>query len=267
MKLKNTILALSLLAASASAGAAEFYTYTNPTSPPGTGNLTNNNPSGTDFASVAVTGYSGRAGQFSGNFWTGPSNVIPPDSFFRFFCAELTQTTSAGPVTYQGSEFTDAEIAKLYDVAYPRNGADDFWNVAQTNFGVFANSGGFTAAEYAAAFQVALWNILLDTDLDLTGGLFQWTTGGSANVRALAIAMLNAVDNYSMSDTGYTNWILFKFVSPVPGCTAGAAACGANNQDYVSAIYRFPTPEPGTLALFGLALFGLGAASRKQRRN
>lgn len=270
MNLKNTVLAMSLLAASATAGAAEFYTYTSPTSATGIGNLKNNNSTGPGFAAVSVTGYStssARGGQFFGNFWSGPTNPIPPDSFFRFFCAELTQSTTAGPVTYYGFEFSDSKIAKLYDVAYPRNGKDDFWNGAQTNFGVFSAGGGYTAAEYAAAFQVALWNLVLEGDYSLTGGTFNWI-GAATNVSNLATQMLNAVNSYAVGDTGYTRWTLYKFISPVPNCTAGtAAACGGNNQDYISATYRFPTPEPGTLALFGLALVGLGAASRKQRRS
>ena len=138
-----------MLAATASAGAAEFWTYA-----PGNGQLTVNNPGGgAGFASVSVTGYSGVGGQFNGNFWD--AGAKPADSFFRFFCIELGESANAGPNPYASSLFSDDELRKLYDIAYPNKSAGDFWNGGQTNFGVFAD------ATSAAAFQVAVWNITL----------------------------------------------------------------------------------------------------------
>ena len=52
LKLVAAIFAFGL--ASACAHAAEFYTYV-----PGNGKLTNNNPGGSGFAAVSVTGYTG----------------------------------------------------------------------------------------------------------------------------------------------------------------------------------------------------------------
>jgi hypothetical protein len=241
--LGRTITAAALLAATASAGAAEFWTYT-----PGNGQLTvNNSGGGSGFAAVSVTGYTGAGGQFNGNFWD--AGAKPADSFLRFFCIELGEYANAGPNAYASSLFTDDELRKLYDIAYPNKAAGDFWDGGQTNFGVFAD------ATSAAAFQVAVWNIVFDSDLDLSAGSFKWT-GASTAVSTAAQSLLNQVGSYS--GDGYANWTLYRFVSPIPNNEQRTGY-----QNYVSATYK--VPEPGTVAMLGLALVGLGAAARRRR--
>jgi hypothetical protein len=245
-KFNRLLAAAALLVASTSAGASEFHV-----SVPGNGNLTNNNPGGSGFAPVAVTGYTGVGGQFAGNFWTG-AGAAPADSFLRYFCIELGEYANGGPNLYASSILTNDNLRKLYDVAYPNSGAGDFWNGAQTNFGVFADSTS------AAAFQVAVWNLTFDGDLSLTAGSFQWT-GASSAVSTAAQSLLTQVGSYA--GTGYTNWTLYRFVSPA-GCVTGAL-CERGYQNYVSATRE--VPEPGTLALLGLALAGMGAVGRRRR--
>jgi hypothetical protein len=244
LKLKECFAAAAILTVAASAGAAEFWTYV-----PGNGQLTVNNASGgSGFAGVSVSGYSGVGGQFNGNFWN--AGGMPSDSFFRFFCIELGQHANAGPNPYASSLPNDDELRKLYDVAYPNKTTGDFWNGGQTNFGVFAD------ATSAAAFQVAVWNIYFDTDLSLTSGVFQWI-GSSTAVSTAAQNLLNQVAAYA--GTGYTNWTLYKFESPIPNATTQQTGY----QNYLSATYK--VPEPGTLALLGLAFAGLGVAGRRRR--
>jgi hypothetical protein len=240
---KSSLVAAALMTATTVAGAAEFWSYV-----PGNGNLTVNNAGGgAGFASVNVTGYNGVGGQFNGNFWD--AGAKPGDSFFRFFCIELTEHASAGPNPYSSSQFSDDDLRKLYDVAYPNKSVGDFWNGGQTNFGVFASDVS------AAAFQVAVWNIVFDSDLSLSAGSFTWT-GGTTAVSTAAQALLDQVAAYS--GTGYSNWTLYKFVSPVVDSQQRTGY-----QNYVSATYK--VPEPGTVAMLGLALVGLGAAARRRR--
>ena len=80
MKINHALIAASLLAVSATAGA-----QVSPTSGPGY--LTVNNPvRRRRIDPVAVTGFNGEGGQFAGDFWA--VGAKPADSFFRFFCAE-----------------------------------------------------------------------------------------------------------------------------------------------------------------------------------
>lgn len=239
----KTAIAAATLAAAASVGAAEFYTYV-----PGGGSLSVNNPGGgAGFAAVSVTGYNGVGGQFNGNFWSGGS--APADSFFRFFCIELGEHANAGPNAYYSGIFNEDELRKLYDVAYPNKTTGDYWDGGQTNFGVFAD------ATTAAAFQVAVWNIVFDSDLSLSGGSFQWT-GASSAVSTAAQGLLNQVASYS--GDGYLSWTLYNFVSPGPDSNQRTGY-----QNYVSATYK--VPEPGTLGLLGAALIGVGVLARRKR--
>jgi len=234
-KLKQAIVAIALCAVTAAAGAAEFWTYV-----PGNGSLKVNNPSGdSGFAAVSVTGYTGIGGEFNGNFWN--SGAMPADSFFRFFCIELGQHANAGPNPYSSSVLIDDEMRKLFDVGYPGKSAGDFWNGGQTAFGSFPD------ATSAAAFQVAVWNIFMDSDLSLSAGAFQWT-GSSTAVSVAAQGLLNQVAGYS--GEGYTRWTVYQFESPT-------------YQNYLSATYR--VPEPATLGLLAIALAGVGVTARRRR--
>jgi len=101
-----------------------------------------------------------------------------------------------------------------------------------------------------------VWNIVLDTDMSLSGGSFQWT-GASSAVSTAAQSLLDQVAAYS--GDGYLNWTLYRFDSPIPnGPRTGY-------QNFVSATYSASVPEPGTLGLLGAALVGVGALVRRRR--
>jgi hypothetical protein len=255
MKSIRAVVSVTLLAASSAAGAIEFHAAIPPAASV-VGSLTVDNAGGgTGFDPVSVTGYSGGSaagGQFRGNFWTGGPK--PADSFLRFFCIELTQTASTGPNSYTASRFVNDNLAKLFDLYYPNAATGDFWNGATTNFG------GFGSDVDSAAFQVAVWELMFDTDLSLTlpvspnaGSDFGWV-GSDTVVSTQARNWLAGVAAYGTANTGYTNWTLYRFDNE-------------RQQNYVSATYSpARVPDPGTLGLVALGLVALGTSRRRRDR-
>lgn len=213
--------------------------------------------------SITLQGYKTNwnvsSGEFKGYF--DPLNEdstsgFEADDFFRFFCVDLEAYANAGPNTYTrydgvfGTGDSDdaadaAQLSRLFDLAYPNKSTGVFYAAgAQTNFGSFATT------QASAAFQLAVWEIWYDKDMNLATGNFHATD--SNGVAALAQTWLTAVGTGNAYADG---WHLYTFAN-------------ASYQDYLSVTYSEPrrqVPLPGTLALFGAAALAAGAVRRKRK--
>ena len=188
-------------------------------------------------------------GQLKHRFSNGVGAGAAIDGDFITFCSDLTQYVTSTTKTYSVENIGD--LPKSPGV--PSMGAD----AAQAIFDIFKSAGGAqllpTASKsLAAAFQLAVWEIVYDYDgnvgtssLDTSGGAFKVTgvngTYASA-VNSHLTSLLGAVGNGASGDGIY-----------------GVASCDAQDQLVV-----VPLPAPAVLA--GLGLGGAFLVRRRMAR-
>lgn len=211
-------LGVACVAGFASSASAGFITITyNNTTPSRSVSISTN--SGSQFNNITA----GKA-----NFTGDTNNPVGLQGMFMGFCLELAQSVSAG------NTYTSYYVEPLTGVPDPGS------NISATKADRIAELWGeeyanLDTADEFAAFQVAIWEIVTDNTLSLTGGTFRV---GSGTVRTLATSMLLKVDGQGPRAAG-----LFAIASEY-------------KQDFV-----VPAPGSGVLALGGI-LLGL---SRRRR--
>ncbi len=192
-------------------------------------------------AGVEVNGVGESAGKFTATR-TGGTDILLPGPTVTTFCAELSEY-----IYVNGSSQTHSNVEIL-------NGSGSQYTIAggvqftmqrtlrlEKLWGLGAS---LATATDAAAFQLAQWNILFDTDLSMGSGAFK-TTGGSIGSAEEAAAdnLLNGLDGKTTLATVYL-------------------LSGAGIQDQITGSTDpggpppGTTPEPFTMSL-GLASAGL----------
>lgn len=160
------------------------------------------------------------------------SNQADLRGAFTAFCIDINQSIS------NGNTYTNFNTAALQDAPIPTSpmGAGKADQISQLWFN---ERSILSSADSYAAFQVAIWEIVNDSGLSLSGGSFRAASG---TVRTLAQGYLDKIDG-------------------IGGRSALYAISSPTAQDFV---VPGLIPAPGAA---GLGLLGLGMAARRNRRS
>lgn len=162
------------------------------------------------------------------------------------FCIDVLEQVGAGLNTYEIAALADAPVT-AGGIA-PAMGADKAAAIARMY--TFANGQQFASNNnYAAAFQLAIWEVIADfggdNPMSLNDGNFLVTSSVSASVTSIVNDLLAAAGDTSIA----------KF--------RGLGAL--TNEGFQDQLYAVVIPLPGAAGLAAVGLAGVGLVARRRR--
>jgi hypothetical protein len=179
------------------------------------------------YTTVATApGYQGEVAQWSVSNTTVPAVGAPFDSFVAYCLQMLESVDQVNEQNYSRVSFAaNADVQELYDRFY---------------------SSSLTSAVNAVGFQLALWDLLGQSDAD---GFVTALSGAGAAALMMLDEVQNGTDPYEQDQYELISWV------------------SEDNQDLLQAVRNGAgeVPEPSALVLGGVGLLALGWASRRRK--
>lgn len=198
--------------------------------------------------------YSINAGGSNSDVFAGQLNFLASDGTgagaslngtLRSFCIDVLEPLApfaSGAQTYDLNDLADAPVTNAGDPAMGAAKAD-----AIARMYTFAAGQQFGASsDYAAAFQLAVWEVIadFDTTLDLGDGDFEVTSAVSTSVSDIVDDLFGAAADLSISEAN-----------------VGALT----NRGLQDQIYQVVIPLPGAAGLAAVGLAGVGLVGRRRK--
>jgi len=200
---------------------------------------------------------------------TGPfywhENELPPNTAFppptTTFCIEINPASQPLPPTNPptATDFAVVPLSGPNALAISELYGRFYNNEAGVNW---ENKSTFNGDTASTAFQVALWELIYDTDKNLSTGNFQANNLGA--VSTTAQSYLNALNgDTSMFNSRFSGSQLVELLAP-----AGGNKSQDNIQDQITLVPKAPgVPAPPGVLLAGMGFIALlGGRTRWLRR-
>jgi PEP-CTERM motif len=205
-----------------------------------------------DAAGASI--YNGRAGAFAGSL--SGAGVFDSPSFMTY-CIELEEGfrfSANGMAGYRIEHATNYFASRRQD-------ADIADRLGRLMTYVAADPSRVDSAAESTSLQLAVWNLVYDKDFSLgTGSLRDSSSYAAYATQLLAGAggvTASGFDVFALSNSGTQDFLLVSAKAPVVKTKGDDGDTKAGNG----------VPEPGTLALSGLAMTALLALAAAKRRN